>query len=62
MTYVVSVSVITDILVKADDDYEAVEKARALVDTGKVELDYMSTLDNTRYEVAGAFDEEIVGD
>ena len=62
MTYVVSVSVTTDILVKADDYREALEKAKYLVDMGDVELDYMTTSENTKYEVTGAFERKVYGD
>lgn len=55
MTYIVSVSVTTDILVKADDYREALEKAKYLVDMGDVELDYMVTSENTKYGITGAY-------
>ena len=62
MTYVVSVSVTTDILVKADDYRKAIEKAKYLVDMGDVDLDYMSTSENTKYEVTGAFERKVFGE
>lgn len=62
MTYVVSVSVTTDILVKADDYRKALEKAKYLVDMGDVELDYMATSENTKYEVTRAFERKVYGD
>lgn len=55
MTYIVSVSVTRDILVKADDYREALEKAKYLVDMGDVELDYMATSENTKYGITGAY-------
>lgn len=62
MTYVVSVSVTTDILVKADDYLEAIAKAKYLVDMGEANLDYMSTSENTKYEVTGAFERKVFGE
>lgn len=62
MTYVVSVSVTTDILVNADDYLEALAKAKYLVDMNEVSLDYRATSENTKYEVTGAFERKVYGE